>query len=60
MTANNEKHISTNEMLWIRLFSLVTFLSTREISVVFNISSSHAYTNLWNRRFQHKQILVSN
>ena len=32
-------------------FSHVTFLSTSEVSALFNISSSHANTNLPNRHF---------
>ena len=38
------------------IFSPVTFLSSSEASVVFNISSSHA--NLPNRRFSYEQFLM--
>ena len=45
MTANNYKHIITNDRLWIRQLFL-KFLSTVNVTpVVFNISSSHANTN---------------
>ena len=39
--------------------SHLTSLSPFEVLVVFNISSSHANTNLPNRCFQHKQYLLS-
>ena len=53
MTANKNKHIITNEMVLIRhlFFSHVTFVSSSDVSVIFHISSSHANTNLSNRRF---------
>ena len=35
------------------------FLSSSEVSLVFNIASSSASTNLPNRRFSHKNYLVS-
>ena len=61
MTINHNKHIITIEIVWIRqLFvSRVTFLSLSEVSVVFNISASHANTYLPNRYFLHEQILIS-
>ena len=53
MTTNNNKHIITNEKVRIRQKKMfyVTFSSTSEVSVVFNISSSDA--------FLHEQFLVS-
>ena len=45
MTANNNKHTITNEMMWMRhlvFFILLHFLSASEVLVAFNISSSHA------------------
>ena len=47
MTTNNNKHIITNEAVWIRelFFPYVTYLSIAEVSLVFNISPSHANTN---------------
>ena len=61
MTTNNNKHIFTNEIVYIRqlFFKNVTFLSSNELSVVFNILSSHANTNLPNRRFLREQFLIS-
>ena len=58
--SNNSKHIIINEIVLIRqlLFSHVTFLPSTKVSVVLNISSSHAYTNLPVRRFLHEQFLV--
>ena len=58
--SNNSKHIIINEIVLIRqlLFSHVTFLPSRKVSVVLNISSSHADTNLPVRRFLHEQFLV--
>ena len=43
----DNKHILTNEIVQIGqlLFSHATFLSTTKVSVVFNISSSHANTS---------------
>ena len=60
MTADN-KHIFTNNIVRIRqlFFSHVTFLSSSEISVVFSITSSHASTNLPNRRFLQEIFLIS-
>ena len=57
-----------NEILWIKqlFFSNVTLLSTNEVtqlrslavvSVVFNVSSSHANANAANRRFFARTIL---
>ena len=53
-TTNSNKHIITNEIVWISQFCILkffhaTFSSKTEVSVVFNISSSHANTNLLNR-----------
>ena len=62
MTTNNNKHITTNEVMRIRqsLFSHTTFLSlTFIISVVLNVSSSHSNTNLTIRRFSQEQFLIS-
>ena len=61
MTTDNSKHITTNEIVWIRqlIFSRVTFLSSCEASVAFNLSSSHTNTNLSIRRFSHEQFLMS-
>ena len=41
------------------LFSNVFFLSSGEVSVVFNISLWHSNTNLLINRFLHEQFLVS-
>ena len=41
------------------IFLRVTSLSSSEVSFVFIISSSHANTNLPNRRFSHEQLLMS-
>ena len=62
MKTNNNKHIITNETVWLRqlLFAHATFLSLSKISVVFNISSSHSNTNLPIRRFQQEKSSVSN
>ena len=44
MPTNNNKHkITMNTTI---IFPYITFLSTVEVLVVFNISSSHASTNL--------------
>ena len=53
MSTKNNKHIVTSDVVWVRqlLFSHLTFLSSSEVSVVFNISFSHANTNLPIRRF---------
>ena len=53
MTTSNNKGIITDETMRIRelISSYVTFLSSNEFSLVFNISSSNANTNLSNRRF---------
>ena len=46
--------------MWTRqlIFSDVTFLSSGDVSVVFNVSSSHSNTNLLINRFSHGQFLV--
>ena len=61
MTTNNNKDIVTSEVVWTRqlVFACVTFLSSIEVSVVFNIPSSHAYTNFSKRRFSPDQLLTS-
>ena len=48
MTTNNNMHVITNEIVWIRQlhFAHATFFLSSEVSVVFNISSSHYNTNL--------------
>ena len=52
MTTNSNRHIITNKIMWIRqIFLYVAFLSTSDILVVFNISSSHGSTNLPNQCF---------
>ena len=53
MTADKNKHRITNEIVSVRQlhFPYVTFLLSSEVSAIFNISSSHASTNLPNRRF---------
>ena len=53
MTANDNKIIITIEIVWKKQLSLshVTFLSPSEVTIAFNISSSHANTNLPIRRF---------
>ena len=53
MTADKNKHRITNEIASVRQlhFPCVTFLLSSEVSAIFNISSSHASTNLPNRRF---------
>ena len=60
LTNNNNKHISTNKIGWIRqiFISYVTLLLTSEVSVVFDISSSHVNINLLNRRFSNEQFLI--
>ena len=40
-------------------FHVLLFLSSSEVSVVFNISSSYANDILSNRRFSHEQFLIS-
>ena len=62
MTANNNKHIITNKIVWIiwrkqLLFLHVIFLS--KASVIFNISSSHSDTDWHTRRFTQEKSLVS-
>ena len=54
-------HVITNEIVWIRQlhFAHATFFLSSEVSVVFNISSSHYNTNLPIRRFSQEQFLVS-
>ena len=61
MRTNNNKHVITNEIVWIRklLFSDITSLSAREFSVVFNVLSSQANTNLSIKWFLHEQFLIS-
>ena len=53
MKTNNNKHITTNETMWIRqlLSSYVTFLSSSKVAVAFNMQSSNANTNLPIRSF---------
>ena len=53
MTSNKNKHIVTNKIVSLRsLFSLhITFLSSSEITVEFNILFSNANTNLPNNSF---------
>ena len=55
MRTNNNKHLITNEKVWIRqlfiYFSYVTSLSTSEVSGAINISSSHTNTYLHNFYF---------
>ena len=41
------------------IFTHVAFLSTSEVSFVFNIPSSHAYPSLPKRRFLNEQFLIS-
>ena len=57
MTTYYYKRIITNEIVWIGqlLFPHVIFLLASEVSVAFNISSSHSNSNLSNRRFLHGQ-----
>lgn len=47
MTTSNKKHIITNDIVWIRqlLCAHATILSLSNVSVVFNISSSHSNDN---------------
>ena len=61
MTTNYSRHITTNELVSVRqlFFSHVTFSLSSEVRVAFNISSSHANNSLRNRRFSHKQFLLS-
>lgn len=60
MGINNNEDIIIDEIVWIRqlFFSYVTFLSSRDLSVVLNISRSHAYTNLPNRPFSHEEHVI--
>ena len=60
MITNNNKPIIANELVWIRqlFFSRVTFLCLNEVSVAFNISSSHANTNFKNGHFLQEQFLI--
>ena len=48
MTTNNKKHIIINEIVSMKqlLFVSTTFLSSNEVSVAFNISSSGINTKL--------------
>ena len=59
--ANNNKHITTSEIVWIRQLShsYATSLSSSKISVVFNILYSHPNTNLSIRPFSDEKFLVS-
>ena len=61
MLTNNNKRIITNKIVWLResLFAHDTFLWLSKVSVVFNISSLHANTNLPMRRFSQEQFLIS-
>ena len=61
MTTNNNKHIITNKIKWIRqlLFPHITFLSSSEASIVFNISSLYSNTNFGTRHFLEEQFLTS-
>ena len=61
MTTNNNKYILNNEIVWIKqlLFTHVTFLSSSQVAVVFNIPSLHASINLPNRCFSYEQILTT-
>ena len=56
MTTNNKKLINSNVNK--AIFSRVTFLLISGVSVVFNISSSHANTNLRNSCRTHEQFLI--
>ena len=60
ITANNNKHIITSEIVWMRqlISSHVSFVSSSEILVAFNISSSYSKTNFTIRRFLHEQFLM--
>ena len=60
MTTNN-KHLITSKIEYIRqlLFSYAIFFIKKLASVLFSVLASHANTNLPNRRFQHKQFLIS-
>ena len=60
MTSSNKKHIITNEIVWISQPFFHVFLSSSEVSVVFNISFSHANTDLPNHGSLHEEILISN
>ena len=40
-------------------FYTLLFFPMNEVSVAFNISSTHAKTNLPKRRFSHEQFLIS-
>ena len=57
----DSKHIITSEIVRIKqlFLSHVTFLSFSQVSVVYNISSSYANTNLSNGCVSHKQFLIS-
>ena len=60
LTNNNNKHIITNKIGWIRqiFISYVTLLLSSEVSVAFDLSSSHVNINLLNRRFSNEQFLI--
>ena len=49
LTNNNNKDI---------IISYVTLLLSSEVSVAFDISSSHVNINLLNRRFSNEQFLI--
>ena len=58
MATNNDKHIITNDIVWIKP-SFFTCLSTNDVaSIVFHISSGHTNSNLSERCFLHKQLLI--
>ena len=59
MTFDNNNCIIPNKTVWIRQFFSVTFLSSSEVSVLLNISSSLANNNLPSRCFSHEQFLIS-
>ena len=61
MLTNNNKHTVTNKIVWLRqsFFAHDTFLWLSKVSVVFNISSLHANTNLPMRHFSQEQFLIS-
>ena len=60
MTTKSNKHIRINKIVWINqlFFSHVTFLSTSEFSIVFNISFLNVNNNSTNRHFP-EHILIS-
>ena len=60
ITTNNNKHIITSEIVWMRqlISSRVSFVSSSEVLVAFNISSSYSKTNFTIRRFLHEQFFM--